>query len=267
MVAPRGGEQQDLGLGRPAPRRALDQQAPDLLGAGRAAGLARQPPRAQRLGQAPRLGGLARPVDPLEGDEDAGAALRSRPRAHMVAQHRRRAAHPRAEPAARHIGAGDQRQGQRRRARHLDDQPRHLVALRDGRGQRAVVFDPRLQVGLPIAGTSTEWSAATSGTAARSPIQTSASASTCPSRAGPLGELAEGPVDDPLGLLARSRSLSRPEKTKTIRRVALHRRPGQRISRLLVCPVFSPSSPSPAPISGSRLGWVMLFQVNSRSAR
>src|SRR5690606_15921605 len=74
QVVPAGsGEQQYLGLGRPAVGIALEHEAADLLGAGAAARLARQhdiPAKAaQRVGQKPRLCRLAEAVDPLERDE------------------------------------------------------------------------------------------------------------------------------------------------------------------------------------------------------
>src|SRR5690606_13451088 len=82
MVAPRRGEQKDLGLGRPALGVAFEHQPADLLRARRSAGLPRQhdlmAPRAEMLGEKPRLGGLARPVDPLEGDEHRPGPARHR---------------------------------------------------------------------------------------------------------------------------------------------------------------------------------------------
>ena len=82
VVAPCRGEQQDLRLRRPTVRVALEHEAPDLLGARAAAGLARQddiaPVGAQRIGQKPRLRGLARTVDPFEADEHRPVSWRIR---------------------------------------------------------------------------------------------------------------------------------------------------------------------------------------------
>ena len=56
--------------------QAFENEAADFLGAGAAARLAGQhhvmAARAQRVGQHPCLGGLARPVDPFEADEPRG---------------------------------------------------------------------------------------------------------------------------------------------------------------------------------------------------
>jgi hypothetical protein len=88
VIASRGGEQQDLGFGRPAVGRPIDQQMSDILGAGRPAGLARQDDiatgRAQGIGKVLRLARFAGAVDPLEGDEPAcghpaGAGPNQRP--------------------------------------------------------------------------------------------------------------------------------------------------------------------------------------------
>jgi hypothetical protein len=57
VIAPRGGEQQDLGLRRPARRIALHQQAADVLGPGRAARLAGQDRVAAPARASPRPGG------------------------------------------------------------------------------------------------------------------------------------------------------------------------------------------------------------------
>lgn len=73
MIRARGGEKQRLSLGRPAFARRSKQQAADRLGARGSAGFARDnhvdAPGAQRLGEQPRLRGLARTLAALESNE------------------------------------------------------------------------------------------------------------------------------------------------------------------------------------------------------
>ena len=79
VVGARGVHQESLGQRRPAVGRALDQERPDRLGAGRAAGLTRRHHLAsgslQPLGQAADLGGLAGPLPAFETDEKSWAHL------------------------------------------------------------------------------------------------------------------------------------------------------------------------------------------------
>jgi hypothetical protein len=73
VVAPRRADEQRLGDGVPPPGVAGDEQAADLLGAGRAARLARRDRgdsgAPQRLDEQPDLRRLSRPLAALEGDE------------------------------------------------------------------------------------------------------------------------------------------------------------------------------------------------------
>ena len=78
MVVARGGKQQRLGIGAEQLAHARQHEMADDLGAGRAAGLAgddgAQLGRRQPLGQQLDLGGLARSLAALEGDELAAPA-------------------------------------------------------------------------------------------------------------------------------------------------------------------------------------------------
>jgi hypothetical protein len=75
MIAARRHHQERLGLGVPALRIALDEEAPDLLRSRRAAGLARAqrrlPSLTQCFDQEPGLGGFAGALAALERDEAA----------------------------------------------------------------------------------------------------------------------------------------------------------------------------------------------------
>ena len=75
VIAAGGGEEEDLGFCRPPLGIPRQKKLADFLGAGAAAGLAGEDDflavTAQPFGQKPRLGGLARPVDPFKSDETA----------------------------------------------------------------------------------------------------------------------------------------------------------------------------------------------------
>ena len=79
MIGARGGEQQRFGSGHPAVTFGIEQQRADRLGARRAARLAGEhrfeAPRFQRLGQQPRLSGLAHPFPALQRHEPAGRRI------------------------------------------------------------------------------------------------------------------------------------------------------------------------------------------------
>ncbi|MPL94869.1 hypothetical protein SDC9_41028 [bioreactor metagenome] len=144
MVAARGGEQQDLGLGRPAVRVALEHETADLLGAGRAAGLARQHDvmalGRQRLGQKPRLRGFPRSVDAFEGDEHPASAVCARGGLEGAGRKPAdRRFHPHEKAALGDIGGGDKRHRRRLvEARDVDDELAERVARLHRRLHRAV---------------------------------------------------------------------------------------------------------------------------------
>ena len=143
MIGAGGIDQQRFGDGIPAAGRAIDQQAADLLGAGRTARFACRDDGdalgCKRGGQALGLGGFARALAAFERDEPPGSCLPL----NSCAEHAATCAR---NTGARHRLGGIDRHCHGREIRRGDGQGANPLALRDGRGQAGIgleaVFNP-----------------------------------------------------------------------------------------------------------------------------
>src|SRR6056297_328562 len=258
VIAARGGEKQDLGLAGPAVGVTLDQKAPDLLCAGRAAGFAGEDHiatrGAQSLCEPAGLRGFPGAVDAFERDEDASGHYRS-------AMASPAALRMRVSAAARMRGTKPPRTTSRSETsgmRASGSSSRGITSSATcSPSANGASIGPRYSMrASPIsrcvaARRSETFSGTTSCTRVWSPIQTGASATIVPASA--TSRSTNWRNAQPMicsASSARAAMLSSPVTTKTIRRLPCFADPTSPYPASSVWPVLRPSAPIPSPRIG-----------------